>query len=196
MDKRDNEGYEDMMAEPAAVDSSWKGFMRRHSWAVVAFAVAIVAVVAWAVYVFWWFTQNAQSTNLVPSSLSLWTMGNVINFILYSIFYEFLLVGIPVIIAGVIAWRWWSHLPSEEKMMGRMRKGGRTRGSGGAGFAFFILFALKVYLDGKWNVPIASFDVNYVVGSMITILVYVAVIFGIPAAIAGTWWIRRQMNKP
>ena len=80
--------------------------------------------------------------------------------------------------------------------MFRMGKGGRTRGSGGISLYFFIVFALKVYLDGNWNVPIASFSVNYVVGSLITILAYSALIFGIPAAIAATWWVRRQMAKP
>jgi hypothetical protein len=174
---------------------SWKDFMRKHGGAVFAFAVACVALAAWGVYVFWWFVGNAQSTGLVPAGLGLWTMGDLISFILYSILWELLLVGVPAVVGAAVAWRWWSRLPVEERMNLRMGKKGRTRASGGVSLYFFLVFALKVYLDGNWNVPIASFSLNYVVGSMITILVYTALILGVPAAIASIWWIRRQMAR-
>ena len=59
---------------------------------------------------------------------------------------------------------------------------------------FFIAFCLKVYADGNWNVPIATFTLNYVVGSAVFILALTAVIIGVPATIAGVWWIRREMK--
>jgi len=34
------------------------------------------------------------------------------------------------------------------------------------------------------------------VGSMVTILVWSLVIFGIPAAIALAWWLNREMKRP
>jgi hypothetical protein len=183
--------------EPGIEEGNWKVFMRRHWGAAVVFAIAAVLAVAGAVYVFWWFVGLAQSSGLVPSSLGLWTMGNLIAFILNAIFWEILLVGIPTIIGAVIAWLWWRRLPAEERHGYRWGKGARRSGtSGGFGFFFFILFAIKVWLDGKWNVAIASFDLNYVVGSMITILVWVAVIIGIPATIVAIWWIRHEMKKP
>ena len=173
----------------------WKRFMRRHWGIVVLFAAACILAVAGAVYVFWWFVGVAQSTNLVPSSLGLWTMGNLLAFILNAIFWELLLIGIPVVIGAVVAWLWWRRLPAEERIGYHFGKRGRsTGGSGGVSLLFFIAFLIKVYVDGKWDVPIGTFTLGYVVGSMITILVYVAVIFGIPAAIAATWWIRRKMK--
>jgi hypothetical protein len=186
-----------MTAEVGVGDYGWRGFTRRHWGAVAIFVVACVVVFAAAVYVFWWFTGNAQSTGVVPSSLGIWTMGNLVNFILYTIFWEILFIGIPVIIGAVVAWQWLRRLPEEERRAYRHfgRGSGRTRGSGGLSLLFFILFAIKIYLDGNWNVPIATFSVNYVVGSMIAILAFVAAIVGIPLAIGMTWWVRQEIKK-
>ncbi len=175
--------------------SGWRTFVRKHWGAVGIFVIAVVVVAVWAVYVFWWFTGNAQSTGLVPTSLGSWTMGNLLNFIIYSILWELLLVGIPVAMAAVAAWMWWRRLPYEERTGYHWGRGRRSAGSGGAGFFFFIAFVIKVYVDGNWNVPISTYTLNYVVGSVITILAWVAVIFGIPIAIGVTWWVSRTIKK-
>ena len=176
----------------------WKEFVRRHWGAVAIFVVACVLALAGAVYVFWWFATSAESSGLVPSGLGLWTTENLITFILYSIFWELLAIGIPVVIGAVVAWMWWKRLPADERRGYRLSgKGSRTtRGGSGASLLFFIAFCIKVYIDGNWNVPIASFSLDYVVGSIITILVWCAVIFGIPLAIGATWWVHHQMKKP
>ena len=59
----------------------------------------------------------------------------------------------------------------------------------------FIAFAIKVYVDGNWHVPISTWTLDYVVGSMITILIWIAAIFAIPAAIGLAWWISHVMTK-
>lgn len=174
--------------------TEWWRFLKRHGGAFAAFVVGAALLVAWAVYVFWWFTGSAQSNGLVPSSLGLWTMGNLVNFIIYSIFWEALLVGIPAVAGAIVAWMWWRRLPYDEKTGLHFGKR-RNSAGGGAGFLFFIAFALKVWVDGNWSVPISSYTLNYVVGSMITILAYVAVIFGIPIAIGLTWWARHETRK-
>jgi uncharacterized MAPEG superfamily protein len=179
------------------VRASWRDFLRRHKGAVVIFAIAAVLIFAWAVYVFWWFVGNAQSSGLVPPSLGLWTMGNLLSFVLYSIFWELLLVGIPVVVGATAGWMWWKRLPSEERMAYHFGRRSRSAsGSGGVSFLFFVAFCIKVYLDGNWNTAISTFTLNYVVSSMITILVYMLIIIGIPVAIALTWWIRRELKKP
>ena len=185
------------VGDAAEGGSAFKRFLRKHSIAVAAFVAACALAFAGAVYVFWWFTGLAQSSSLVPSSLSLWTIGNLVAFILNSIFWELLLIGIPVVIGAVVAWQWWRRLPPEERKGYHFGRGSRTtRGSGGVSLFFFIAFCIKVYLDGNWNVPIANFTLNYLVGSMITTLVWTVVIFGIPIAIGLTWWIRRMMRTP
>jgi len=198
LDTRDDEGDENLSMVPGTEEGSdWRTFFRKHWGAVTVFVVAAALVVAWAVYVFWWFTGNAQSTGLVPSALGFWTMGNLVSFMIYSVLWELLLVGIAAAVAAVAAWLWWRKLTYEERMGYHWGKRSRSAGGGGGvGFLFFIAFVIKVYVDGNWNIPISTYTLNYVVGSMITILEWMAVIFGIPIAIGVTWWIRHELKKP
>lgn len=186
-----------MTAEAGAGSSDWKTFVRRH-WGVVAvFAVAVALASAGAVYVFLWFAGNAQSTGLVPRTLGLWSIASLVSFILYAIFWELVLVGIPLIIGAVVAWQWWKRLPYEERGETRTfgKGSGRARGSGGLSFILFIAFCIKVLIDGRWDTPIATFTLDYVVGSIVTILMWSLIIIGIPAALGAIWWINRQMKK-
>jgi hypothetical protein len=186
------------MTEQIDVENNpdWKEFIRKH-WTIVAiFVVAVILAIAGAVYVFWWFTGNAQTVGLVPSTLNLWTMNNVVMFILHLIFWELVLIGIPAAIVAIAGWQWWKRLPEEEKKEHMFGRRSRSRNAEGAiSPLLFIAFALKVYVDGNWNMAISTYTLDYVVGSMITILIWTAVIFGIPATIGVIWWIRHEMNK-
>lgn len=177
-----------------ATGSGWRRFFRRHWNMLAVFVVAAILAVAGAVYVFVWFVGNAQSTGLVPATLSAWTMNHVLLFILHAIFWELVLVGIPVAIAAIIGWQWWKRIPEEEKKEYNLStKSSRSSKAGGAiSPLLFIAFAIKVYVDGQWNAPIAGWSLDYVMGSMITILVWIAVIFAIPATIGFIWWISRE----
>jgi len=177
-----------------AKGSGWRRFFRKH-WSMLAvFVVAAILAVAGAVYIFVWFAGNAQSTGLVPSTLGMWSMNNLVMFILHAIFWELVLIGIPVAIGAIIGWQWWKRIPEEEKKEYNLStKGSRSRSAEGAvSPLLFIAFAIKVYVDGQWNARIAGFSLDYVVGSMITILVWIAVIFAIPATIGFVWWITRE----
>lgn len=175
----------------------WKKFMLKH-WSIVAvFAVAGILAVAGAIYVYLWFVGNAQSSGMVPSNLGLWTMNNVVTFILHAVFWELCLIGIPVAIGAILGWQWWKRLPEEEKREYHFfGKRSRSRNGGsGVSILFFVAFAIKVYIDGNWNVAISTWTLDYVVGSMVTLLVWGLVIFGIPMAIGGILWLRHEMNK-
>jgi len=187
----------DLMTVEVGIDKSSDGkkFVRKH-WNIVAIFVAagILAVIG-TVYVFLWFVTNAQSTGLVPATLGLWSMSNLVSFILHTLFWELVLLGIPVAIAAILGWQWWKRLPEEEKR-NRSWKGSRTsRAEGAISPLLFIAFALKVYVDGNWNVAISTYTLDYVVGSMVTILLWIVAIFAIPATIGLIWWIRLEMNK-
>lgn len=175
----------------------WKKFLRKH-WNVLSlFIVAVVLAAVGAVYVFLWFVGNAQSTGLVPRTLGRWTMANLVIFVLYTIFWEVLLIGVPAVVGAVVGWLWWRRLPSEEKMEYRFfgRRSRATSGGGGIGLLLFIAFCIKVYVDGNWNVAIGTWTLDYVVYSLLSILVWIVVIFGIPAAIAAIGWILYEMRK-
>ncbi len=171
--------------------------MRNHWRMVAVFVVAGILALAGAVYVFLWFVGNAQSTGLVPRTLGLWTMANLVNFILDAIFWELLLIGIPVVVGAVASWVWWTRLPDEERRGYRLfgKRSRATSGGGGVSPLFFIAFCIKVYLDGNWNIAISTWTLDYVVGSMILILEWALIIFGIPIAIGVIWWMRHEMKK-
>jgi len=113
------------------------------------------------------------------------------------IFWELLFIGIPAIIGAVAGWQWWKRLPEEEKKEYQFfgKRSRTTSGGSGVSLLFFIAFCIKVFIDGNWNVAIASWTLDYVVGSMVTILVWTAIIFGIPAAIGVIWWIHHEIKK-
>jgi hypothetical protein len=178
--------------------SGGKKFIRKHWSAVAIFAAAIILAAVGAVYVFLWFVKDAQATSMVPSGLSLWTMGNIVTFILHLLMWELIFIGIPAIVGAVAGWQWWKRLPEEEKREYQFAKRShKSRGAQGAiSPLLFIAFAIKVYVDGNWNVAISTWTLDYVVGSMITILIWSAVIFGIPALIGVIWWINHEKNNP
>jgi len=177
--------------------NGWKAFLKKHWKATAVFVVAAVLALVGSILVFLWFVADAQSTGMVPATLGLWTMGNMVTFVLHLVFWELLLIGIPVGIAAVVGWQWWRRLPDEEKNEYHFfDKRSRTTGGGsGMSVLFFIAFCIKVYIDGNWDVAIESWSFDYVVSSMISILVWVAIIFGIPAGIGVIWWITHEMKK-
>ena len=186
------------MAEIETDESnSWKKFVKLH-WNMLAvwIIIGIVAVIA-AVWVFLWYVNDAQSTGLVPMTLNLWSMNNLVMFILHLAFWMIIFIGIPIAVAGGAAWMWWKKIPEEERQEYTFfGKGTKTeQGGSGVSFLLFVGFCLKVYIDGNWHDAIASWTLNYVVDSMVTIAFWCAIVFGIPAIIIGIIYLSQQRKK-
>ena len=179
----------------------WKKFLGKHFKMFVLFIVGAILAAMGAIYVFLWFIEDALLTNLVPEMLGLWTMENIVIFLLNLILWEVLYIGIPVILAvAAIYFLWWKRLPDLERKEYRKghlfgKRSRKTDGGGAISFLINIIFIIKVYLDGNWSVPFATWKFEYLVYSYLWALVWVLVIFGIPMALGGIWWINREMNK-
>jgi hypothetical protein len=178
----------------------WRKFLRRHWGMAVLLAIGAALAIIGAVLVFLWFASDAQTTGLVPATLNLWTMGNVIMFILNLIFWELVLVGIPVVAAIIVFYAGYRRLPAEER--DEYRRGGlwrsRSRGRNfGNGFTFLVNlgFVIKVFTDGNWNLPFSNWTFDYLVSSYVIVLVVIAIIFAVPILIGGTWWLRREIRS-
>jgi hypothetical protein len=171
----------------------WRMFIRAHSKLFVLFVIGAILAFAGAILVFLWFIGNAQASGLIPLTLGLWTLGNIVTFLINLLFWEILLIGIPTIIAVVAVWQWWKRLPDEERNEYRLFNNRSRSSRGGNSFSFlvFIAFCIKVYLDGNWNMAVSTWSFDYFAYSIISALIWVAVIFGIPIAVALTLWVLR-----
>ncbi len=189
------------MAETGSEKGSeiWKKFLTKHWNMVVLFVVGAILAAIGAILVYLWFVGDAQSTGLVPTTLGLWTMGHLVTFLLHVIFWEVLLIGVPVIVAAVAGWLWWKKLPDEEKKEYHFF-GTRSRATSGGGGSIsllvFIAFCIKVFTDGNWNVAFAAWTFDYLVYALLWALIWISIIFGIPIALGIIWWVRREMKKP
>lgn len=177
----------------------WRRFLRKH-WQMFALWIVAAAIVAvGAVYVFLWYVADAQSTGLVPSILGQWSMNNVVTFILHVIYWELILVGIPVIIASVAGWVWWRMLPVEERnVYCFFDSSPRSASAGGGAFSvlFWIAFIIRVYLDGNWNVAVSSWTLDYFVYTSVWTVIWLLIIFGIPLTVIGIiWWVTIERKK-
>ncbi|MBU6998399.1 MAG: hypothetical protein HXS41_11055 [Theionarchaea archaeon] len=193
-----------MTMEPESEDSEkiWKEFLRKHWKAVALFVAGVILVFLDAILVYLWFVEKAQVTGLVPMTLNLWAMGHLVTFVLHVIFWEVLFTGAPVILVAVAVWQlWWEKFPDDEKeryRRGHLLSGTRSRstnGGGGISFLILIAFIIKIYLDGNWNIPFATWTFDYLVYSCVKALLWVLIICGIPLAVGGTWWLHHEMKK-
>ena len=178
----------------------WKKFLRKHWNMLVLFVVGAILVSIGAILVYLWCVGDAQLTGLVPATLDLWTMGNMVTFLLHVILWEVPFIGVAITLAAV-AWLWWRKLPDEEReeyarahIFGAPSKK-TSGGSGAIELLVFIAFCIKVFIDGNWNVACAAWTFDYLVYSMLWACIWVLIIFGIPMVVGFSLWIIYVMKK-
>jgi hypothetical protein len=175
----------------------WKRFLKNH-WGMAVAAGALAALLmAGAVMVYLWFAKEAQLSGLVPASLGMWSMANVVMFCLTLVFWELVLIGIPAAVGAGVGWLWWKRLPEAERIAYNFSEKREKWSHSGNWISplFFVAFCIKLYIDGNWGTPIANFSFDYIVSSVVTILAWGLVIVGIPAVIGGAWWLHREISR-
>ena len=182
----------------------WKDLekiLRNHWKILIIFVIGAILAFIGSILVFLWFVGDAQLTGLAPVILGLWAMGHFLPFLLHLILWEFLFIWIPVIIAAAVTYFiWWKKLPDKERkeyrewhLFGKHSR--KTDASRGISFLIFIMFCIKVYLDGNWGVAISTWKFDYLLHTYLWAFILVLIIFGIPILIGGTWWILHEMKK-
>lgn len=182
-------------------DKVWNKFLSKHWKMFALFIAGIVIACIGVLRVFLWFVEEAQLTDLVPESLGLWSMGHFISFLLNLIFWEAILIGIPVVIfVLIIYFVWWKQLPETERKEYKdgdlFGKNSKSKDAGGAiTFVINVFFIIKIRLDGNWDKPFADWTFDYLVYSYLTALFWLLLICSIPLVLGGLWWITKNMKK-
>lgn len=185
-------------------DKVWIKFLKKH-WKMTLIIIAgvVIAAVSGFLLFIWFILPNALSTHIVPRNLSLWTVGFVLIFILNVILWEFLVIGIPVIVfAGVVFLLWWKKLPDEEKeeYTGKQEKKDSRRvsnrnGGGAISFLVFITWLIIVYVNHQWDTPFITWSIEYLIFSFITAFLWDLLIFGVPISVGVLIWIWHEMKE-
>ncbi|MFW9982023.1 MAG: hypothetical protein ACFFE3_08940, partial [Candidatus Thorarchaeota archaeon] len=160
-----------MSSEEEFLNEEEKRFLKKH-WRMI-FPMIILAVIAVvvAIFVFTWFVELAQTTDLVPDTIGLWSVGHVITFILHLLFWELLLVGSWVLVVFlIILIRWYMKLPEEDRE--GWPKRGRREESDAFGFLVGITWLIVVWLDGRWNLEFQAWTFDDWVYSFLAALTW------------------------
>ncbi len=168
----------------------WKKKIKEH-WKIFAVIISagVVAAVG-AILVFLWFINISPIGDYGTASIDLWTLEMVVLFIIFSILWELLFVGIPAaLFFGVGGYICWRRLPAEEKQEFKDREKKKTHrarnagGGGGGGFFMFIAYCIYMAVQGFYNVPFGTQPYSFWIYSWFLTFMWIVIVLGTPALI-------------
>jgi len=178
------------MSEELSEKAFWKGFVKKHSIALIVVIIAGVFIVIGAILVLFWFMQDSPIGLQGTATLDQWSLDWIVGFYILVILFELLFVGIPTgLFFGVGGYIWWSRLPDEEKQEFKARekknKHRKRNASGGGGGSLIMFIAYCIYMGTQNNyyTPFGSQPYIYWVTGFFLTFMWMLIIFGIPICI-------------
>ena len=163
----------------------WKQKIKEHWKPFMILIIGCIVAIVGSLLVLSWFIETSTIGAMGRATIGEWTLAWVWEFFIFLIFWELLLVGIPVVVAFGLGWYLWrKSLSAEEKadFNGRWSVRGKA-GGGGFGFGMFIAYSIYIYVNGDFFTPFGDSPYRYWVDSWFQTLAWVLIIFGIPAAL-------------
>ncbi|MFX0074414.1 MAG: hypothetical protein ACFE96_03155 [Candidatus Hermodarchaeota archaeon] len=186
----------------------WEFLLKKHWYRLIPFVLVIIAAFISGIYVFFWHNEIGFGMGSFWSyTFNDWSMSLILGYILMLALREFLLVGLPTLaVLGIIFSILWFSLSLEkreelkamhkqheadEKKRGKKVKGGAS----GCTFLITVVFLIIIAVNGHWDTPFAYLDLQYFVVTYLWAIVWIAVIFGIPALLGGTIYLVYKLRR-
>ena len=181
-----------MNTDDKMMETAGRKFLQKYWRTAVVFAALAIAAVVEAALVLLWVVADMQALGLIPATLGLWSVGYIITFILYLLFWEIVLVGLWVLVAAAVVYlKWYSNLPEEDKFPKRER--GRREQGDAFGFFVGITWLIIIWVTGRWDVTFTAWTVNDWVFTWLWAVFWDLLIIGIPMLLYFIYWIRKEV---
>jgi hypothetical protein len=168
-------------------DEFWKDLIKQHWLAFTIFIIGSICAIAGAIWVLFWYIETSSIGAMGTATIGEWTLAWIWEFFIYLIFWELLLVGVPIVVAFGIGWLIFKkRLSSEEKEAydNRDKQKHKKSSAGGAfGILMFIAFSIYMYIKGDFYTPFDTYGYSYWIYSWFEALGWLLIIFGIPVGI-------------
>ncbi len=187
----------------------WKKLLRKNRKAFSAFIVAMILAFIGFILVMVWYIETSPLGGQGSWTFDQWTLNYVIGFLIQSILWELLFVGIPLIaFLGIFGYLWWTNLSDETKeefksldadkklKKGKKSQNKKYQGSGGFSFFIFIVVCILVAIDGNWNTRFGLLEYSYFLYAYLFAMMWIGIIIGIPMVIAVViYYLTRKKEK-
>ncbi|NHJ25077.1 MAG: hypothetical protein EAX89_10905 [Candidatus Lokiarchaeota archaeon] len=198
------------MDEEVSDEGFWKFVLKKHWLKLIPFILIAFGAFISGVYVFLWHNEIGGYWNYTFND---WSFAAIWVYLFWFALREFLLVALPTlavfgIIFGIIWFTMSEDLRAELKERGKRedkkeekdwwKKKGKpvAQGGGFGGFSVLVMiaFLIIVFVDGNWEVSFDNLPLIYFVRTFITAMIWIAIIFGIPATIGIIFWLWKKLK--
>jgi len=201
-----------MSSEEISDEAFWKIMLKKHWLKMIPFILVVIGVFIGGILV---FLRYINLEGYASWTFNDWSFGRVWVFLFWFFLWELLIVGLPTLgIFGIIGFLMWRILPEEDRTEIKRRgkseeewkkhkergwkekaaKGKKTGGGGGLTFIIWLIFLIKVFVDGNWDTTFDNLDLTYFVDTFLFALFWVAIIGGPIAIIGGLVAFRKYLK--